>query len=193
HGCLRIFRRMFLRPALLSLTVLLATAQFARDAEQPEQAQMAQARQSSVIGEYTDAAEQLVDEALSYLGIRYRFGGTSPATGLDCSGLVLNVFRNAVGLDLPRTAREMANLGDKIGRQDLKPGDLVFFNTMRRTFSHVGIYLGDGKFDHAPSSGGKVRVESIATRYWPQRFTGARRLVDDADALTPSAKLASLR
>ena len=106
---------------------------------------------------------------------------------------MLNVFRNAVGLDLPRTAREMANLGDKIGRQDLKPGDLVFFNTMRRTFSHVGIYLGDGKFVHAPSSGGKVRVESIATRYWAQRFTGARRLVDDADALTPSAKLASLR
>lgn len=87
----------------------------------------------------------------------------------------------------------MANLGDKIGRQDLKPGDLVFFNTMRRTFSHVGIYLGDGKFVHAPSSGGKVRVESIATRYWAQRFTGARRLVDDADALTPSAKLVSLR
>ena len=184
---------MFLRPALLSLTVLLASAQFAHAAEQPEQAQTAQAKQSSVIGEYTDAAGQLVDEALSYLGIRYRFGGTSPATGLDCSGLVLNVFRNAVGLDLPRTAREMANLGDKIGRQDLKPGDLVFFNTMRRTFSHVGIYLGDGKFVHAPSSGGKVRVESIATRYWAQRFTGARRLVDDADALTPSAKLASLR
>ena len=118
-----------------------------------------------MIGEYTHAAEQLVDGALSYLGIRYRFGGTSPATGLDCSGLVLNVFRNAVGLDLPRTAREMANLGDKIGRQELKPGDLVFFNTMRRTFSHVGIYLGDGKFVHAPSSGGKVRVESISTAY----------------------------
>ncbi|MDX9885246.1 C40 family peptidase [Thauera sp.] len=182
---------MFLRPALLSLTLLLTSAPFAHAAEQ--QAQTVQAAQKSVIGEYTAVAEQLVDEALSYLGIRYRFGGTSPETGLDCSGLVLNVFRNAVGLDLPRTAREMANVGDKIGRQELKPGDLVFFNTMRRTFSHVGIYLGDGKFVHAPSSGGKVRVESISTRYWAQRFNGARRLVDDGDVLTPSAKLASLR
>ena len=184
---------MFLRPALLSLTVLLASAQFAHDAEQPAQAQAAKATQNSVIGEYTHAAEQLVDEALSYLGIRYRFGGTSPATGLDCSGLVLNVFRNAVGLDLPRTAREMANLGDKIGRQELKPGDLVFFNTMRRTFSHVGIYLGDGKFVHAPSSGGKVRVESISTAYWAKRFNGARRLIDEGEAIAPSAKWVSLR
>ena len=184
---------MFLRPALLSLTVLLASAQFAHAAEQPAQAQAAQATQNSVIGEYTHAAEQLVDEALSYLGIRYRFGGTSPATGLDCSGLVLNVFRNAVGLDLPRTAREMANLGDKIGRQELKPGDPVFFNTMRRTFSHVGIYLGDGKFVHAPSSGGKVRVESISTAYWAKRFNGARRLIDEGEAIAPSAKWVSLR
>ena len=184
---------MFLRPALLSLTVLRASAQFAHAAEQPVHAPEARAKQNSVIGEYTVAAEHLVDEALSYLGIRYRFGGTSPETGFDCSGLVLNVFRNAVGLDLPRTAREMANVGDKIGRQELKPGDLVFFNTMRRTFSHVGIYLGDGKFVHAPSSGGKVRVENISTTYWAQRFNGARRLVEDGDALNRSAKFVSLR
>ena len=184
---------MFLRPALLTLTVLLASAQFARAAEPPAQAGATKVTQSSVLGEYTDAAEQLVDEALSYLGIRYRFGGTSPATGLDCSGLVLNVFRNAVGLDLPRTAREMANLGDKVGRQDLKPGDLVFFNTMRRTFSHVGIYLGEGKFVHAPSSGGKVRVENISTRYWAQRFNGARRLLDEGDSFDAAARLVSAR
>ena len=117
--------------------------------------------------------------------MRYRSGGTSPETGLDCSGLVLNVFRNAIGFDLPRTAAEMARMGDKIGRKDLKPGDLVFFNTMRRTFSHVGIYLGDGKFVHAPSSGGKVRVEAISTNYWSKRFNGARRLIDEGS--TPSA------
>jgi cell wall-associated NlpC family hydrolase len=184
---------MFLRPALLTLTVLLASAQFAHAAEPPAQAGATKVTQSSVLGEYTDAAEQLVDEALSYLGIRYRFGGTSPATGLDCSGLVLNVFRNAVGLDLPRTAREMANLGDKVGRQDLKPGDLVFFNTMRRTFSHVGIYLGEGKFVHAPSSGGKVRVENISTRYWAQRFNGARRLLDEGGSFDAAARLVSAR
>lgn len=184
---------MFLRPALLTLTLLLASAQFAHAAEQPAQSGAAQVTQSSVLGEYTDAAQQLVDEALSYLGIRYRFGGTSPATGLDCSGLVLNVFRNAVGLDLPRTAREMAKLGDQVGRQDLKPGDLVFFNTMRRTFSHVGIYLGEGKFVHAPSSGGKVRIESISTRYWAQRFNGARRLLDEGDTLDVAASMISVR
>ena len=147
---------------------------------------------ASAFDEYATAAEQLVDEALSYLGIRYRFGGTSPATGFDCSGLVLNVFRNALGLDLPRSASEMASLGDKIGKKDLKPGDLVFFNTMRRTFSHVGIYLGDGKFVHAPSSGGKVRVESIATAYWAKRFNGARRLVDE-DSFGLSAQLIGTR
>ncbi|WEN42545.1 Murein DD-endopeptidase MepH [Thauera sp. GDN1] len=183
---------MFLRPALLSLALLLASAPFAHAAEQPEQA-VAQVEQSSVIGEYTVVAEQLVDEALSYLGIRYRFGGTSPATGLDCSGLVLNVFRNAVGLNLPRTAGEMAKLGDRIGRQELKPGDLVFFNTMRRAFSHVGIYLGDGKFVHAPSSGGKVRVENISNRYWAQRFNGARRLLDEGDTLHDAARMVAIR
>jgi cell wall-associated NlpC family hydrolase len=87
----------------------------------------------------------------------------------------------------------MASLGDKIGKQDLKPGDLVFFNTMRRTFSHVGIYLGDGKFVHAPSSGGKVRVENIAaTAYWAKRFNGARRLVDE-ESLGLSAQVMRTR
>jgi cell wall-associated NlpC family hydrolase len=139
---------------------------------------------------YTQAAEELVDQAMSYLGIRYRFGGTSPETGLDCSGLVLNVFRNAIGLDLPRTASEMARMGETIKRQELKPGDLVFFNTMRRAFSHVGIYLGDGQFVHAPSSGGKVRVESMGSSYWAGRFNGARRLVDDGSTTTAGLMLA---
>ncbi|HMY79991.1 MAG TPA: C40 family peptidase, partial [Thauera aminoaromatica] len=128
---------MFFRTSLPALLASFALALPAQGAE-PAPAQREHAFQaSSAFEEYTTAAEQLVDEALSYLGIRYRFGGTSPATGFDCSGLVLNVFRNAVGLDLPRSASEMASLGDKIGKQDLKPGDLVFFNTMRRTFSHV--------------------------------------------------------
>lgn len=135
--------------------------------------------QAPAFQRYTQAAGELVDQAMGYLGIRYRFGGTSPETGLDCSGLVMNVFRNAIGLDLPRTASEMARMGENIGRQELKPGDLVFFNTMRRAFSHVGIYLGDGQFVHAPSSGGKVRVENMANSYWSERFNGARRLIDD--------------
>ncbi len=134
---------------------------------------------ASSVGSYTDAVQELAIEALSHLGIRYRWGGESRETGLDCSGLVRNVFRNAIGLDLPRTAAEMAAVGDRIKRSELQPGDLVFFNTMRRTFSHVGIYLGEGKFVHAPSSGGKVRVESMHVSYWSKRFNGGRRLLDD--------------
>lgn len=136
---------------------------------------------------YTSSAQNLVNEGMSYLGIRYRFGGTSPETGLDCSGLVQSVFRNALGLDLPRTAREMARQGDKVGKQELKPGDLVFFNTMRRAFSHVGIYLGDGRFLHSPSSGGGVRVEDMSASYWVKRFNGGRRLVDETNPVTITA------
>lgn len=138
-----------------------------------------------LIERYGNAAQELMNQGMEYLGIRYRFGGNSPATGLDCSGLVQNVFRNALGLNLPRTAREMARLGDKVGRQDLKPGDLVFFNTMRRTFSHVGIYMGEGRFLHAPASGGRVRIDEIGERYWSQRFNGARRLLPEVDVMLP--------
>ncbi len=132
------------------------------------------------IQRYTTAAQELVDEALGHLGIPYRFGGTSAVTGLDCSALVQRVFRNALGLDMPRTAAEMAQVGDRIGKDDLMPGDLVFFNTMRRTFSHVGIYLGNNQFLHAPSAGGKVRVDDMSESYWLHRFTGARRVMPQA-------------
>lgn len=189
---LRIFRAMPIRPPFLALLLSLSVVHPVHASK--EVAPLAIAPQeASILDEYGDAASQLVDQALSYLGIRYRFGGVSPATGLDCSGLVLNVFRNALGLDLPRTAREMARLGDKIGRHDLKPGDLVFFNTMRRTFSHVGIYLGDDKFVHAPARGGKVRVESISDRYWSQRFNGARRLLDESGAAGEHGDVISAR
>ncbi len=126
-----------------------------------------------------DQAEELIDYGLRYLGVRYRRGGTSPETGFDCSGLVQRVFRAAAGLELPRTTGDMARLGERVDRNELRPGDLVFFNTMRRTFSHVGIYLGDGRFLHAPSSGGVVRVDEMSGRYWTTRFNGARRLIPE--------------
>jgi cell wall-associated NlpC family hydrolase len=135
--------------------------------------------EGDLVGRYAVTAQDLINLGMDYLGIRYRRGGTTPETGLDCSGLVQNVFRNALGLDLPRTARDMARMGDKIGLQDLKPGDLVFFNTMRRAFSHVGIYVGDGRFLHAPASGGTVRIEEIGKSYWTRRFNGARRLLPE--------------
>lgn len=127
-------------------------------------------------------AEDLMNSGLQYMGIRYRFGGTSAETGFDCSGLVHRVFMDALGLNLPRTAREMSNMGERIDPAELKPGDLVFFKTMRHTFSHVGIYLGDNRFLHSPSAGGKVRVEDMTEGYWRSRFNGARRLVGDEQA-----------
>ncbi len=130
---------------------------------------------------YADQAHDLISQALKYLGIGYRRGGSSPETGFDCSGLVQRIFRNAAGLELPRTAADMARLGEKVGRDQLRPGDLVFFNTMRRAFSHVGIYVGEGRFLHAPSSGGVVRMDAISGRYWTTRFNGARRLLTDSE------------
>lgn len=128
----------------------------------------------------TDRIAAMLDSGLNFLGIKYRFGGNGPETGgFDCSGLVKKIFSDALGVNLPRTAVQMAQMGEKVGRQDLKPGDLVFFNTMRRTFSHVGIYLGDSKFLHAPSAGGVVRVDDIDNAYWQRHFTGARRMVSD--------------
>ncbi len=116
---------------------------------------------------------------MSLVGINYRRGGSSPENGLDCSGLVRYVFREARGTELPRTSAEISKLGESVDKKDLQPGDLVFFNTLRKAFSHVGIYLGDNKFIHAPSSGGAVRIESMDMAYWRARFNGARRIEDD--------------
>lgn len=129
-------------------------------------------------------ATELVIRALGLLGVNYKWGGNSPETGLDCSGLVKHVFHEAAGLVLPRRAEEMSRAGEPIARSELKPGDLVFFNTLRRAFSHVGIYIGDGRFVHAPSSGGKVRVERLSEAYWAKRFNGARRVITPGDGIT---------
>jgi cell wall-associated NlpC family hydrolase len=121
-------------------------------------------------------ATELVDDALGLMGIRYRFGGNTPSSGFDCSGMVRYVFQNTLGLDLPRRAEEISRVGVKVDRDELKPGDLVFYKTLRRAFSHVGIYLGNNRFIHAPSAGGAVRVEDMNERYWVTRFNGARRV-----------------
>jgi hypothetical protein len=124
-----------------------------------------------------DVGAEVVLRALSLLGVNYRWGGNSPQTGLDCSGLVHLVYRDALGLILPRRSEEMSRAAGSIDTAELQPGDLVFFNTLRRAFSHVGIYIGDGQFIHAPSAGGAVRVERIDQSYWARRFDGARRVV----------------
>ncbi len=126
----------------------------------------------------TDLASELVLSAMNFLGVPYRRGGTSEETGFDCSGFTRHVFENSVGLILPRRAAEQARSPQLVPVQqqaELKPGDLVFFNTLRQTFSHVGIYIGDNKFIYSPRAGGSVRVEDMRQAYWQQRYNGARR------------------
>ena len=118
----------------------------------------------------------VINTAMGMIGIPYRFGGTSAETGFDCSGFVRAIYQDTMGHLLPRKADDQAKATQKIDKKELKPGDLVFFNTMRRTFSHVGIYVGDGQFIHSPSKGKSVRVENMNTSYWAKRFNGARRV-----------------
>ena len=122
------------------------------------------------------AQHPLTKQGLEHLGVKYRYGGTSPERGFDCSGLIHYSAQASWGLTLPRRARDMASVGEQVQVSELVVGDLVFFNTLGHRYSHVGIYLGDSYFVHAPSSGGQVRVESMAVRYWKQRYTGARRI-----------------
>lgn len=126
-----------------------------------------------------ETVQDMLGKALDLIGVRYRRGGASPETGFDCSGFVNHVFREGLGLYLPHNAKQIAKEGEAVSKSDLQPGDLVFFNTMRRAFSHVGIYLGDNKFVHAPRSGGVVRVEDMNESYWKKRFNGARRFTAD--------------
>jgi cell wall-associated NlpC family hydrolase len=169
-----------LRPSVLALFALVVAAVPAR-AQQPA------------------VASEVVFGALSHLGVPYRFGGNDPQRGFDCSGLVRHVFMQAAALDLPRRSEDMARLGVPLEVADLAPGDLVFFNTRGRRYSHVGIYVGDGRFVHAPARRGQVRVEPLASRWWQARFNGARRLLLAAvtdgptpllqDALAPASVL----
>lgn len=123
-------------------------------------------------------AHDLVVYAFGLIGVAYRFGGESPEDGLDCSGLVRHVFQQVTGVTLPRTAKEMSRVGGSVAKAELVPGDLVFFNTRRFAFSHVGIYVGDARFVHAPRRGRDVEIASLDNAYWRQRFDGARRLID---------------
>ncbi len=124
----------------------------------------------------TDKASELVFTALGFMGVPYRRGGNTAETGFDCSGFVKAMYEQTVGLILPRRAEQQAATTQKIERSELQPGDLVFFNTMRRAFSHVGIYVGEGKFIHSPKPGAEVRVEDMGVSYWNRRFDGARRV-----------------
>jgi cell wall-associated NlpC family hydrolase len=144
----------------------------------------------------------LTSSALGLIGIRYKWGGATPESGLDCSGLVQFVFQQVTGVTLPRSAKELSRIGEQVTRSDLQPGDLVFFNTRRFAFSHVGIYVGDNRFIHAPRRGREVEVATIDDRYWQKHFNGARRLIGvlpemmpkliaDAEASSPVAAVSA--
>ncbi|MGG5151428.1 MULTISPECIES: C40 family peptidase [Alcaligenes] len=134
----------------------------------------------------------LATTALNFLGVKYSFGGDAPSTGFDCSGLVSYVAEKSLGLKLPRQSKDIAKEGISVNRSELRKGDLVFFNTRGARFSHVGIYLGDDKFVHAPRTGAVVRVESMQVGYWKKRYNGARRLAA-ADTQQSEARLRSVK
>ncbi len=144
-------------------------------------AQIDQVRQSVSM-----KASELVFTSMGFLGVPYRRAGNTAESGFDCSGFVRAMYKQTIGLVLPRKAEQQAAATEKIERADLKPGDLVFFNTMRRAFSHVGIYVGEGKFIHSPKPGSEVRVEDMGLAYWKHRFDGARRVQTVASDSTAS-------
>lgn len=131
---------------------------------------------SSRIGGLVDRAGELVLNAFGFLGIPYTWGGSTPETGFDCSGFVQYVFRQAAGLVLPRSSFDQIRQGVAVEREDLRPGDLVFFNTMRATASHVGIYIGENRFIHSPRRGKTVEIADFTNSYWQARYDGARRM-----------------
>jgi cell wall-associated NlpC family hydrolase len=154
----------------------------------------AQAEGQALVRQMRDTASELVISAMNFIGLPYRRGGTGGldgSEGFDCSGFTRHVFEHSLGLVLPRRADEQARASglSSVLRTELKPGDLVFFNTLRHTFSHVGIYVGDGKFIHAPRSGSEVRIEDMRKAYWDRRFTGARRVDAVEVKVLPAADL----
>jgi cell wall-associated NlpC family hydrolase len=176
---------------LLALLLVIGSFQapvvLAQSATEPEAtnritsvaSQLANTVTSSVV----DGTESLINNAMQLIGVRYRWGGNTPQSGLDCSGFVRYVFNDTFGFLLPRKSAQMSQVGLEIRKDELRPGDLVFFNTMRHAFSHVGIYVGDNKFIHAPSRGKSIRVDDMTKAYWEKRYNGARRM-EGFDAMT---------
>lgn len=171
----------FCRISLSSALFLLAGLTYADEAAIPE------TPQKSLLENSVSKAQGMMSYALSLVGVKYRYGGSSPETGLDCSGFVSHVFKQAAGLVLPHNAKAISMFGKKITISELQPGDLVFYNTMRHTYSHVGIYLGDNKFVHASVTGRGVEVVDMKESYWVKRFNGARRMLTSQLPFAPAS------
>lgn len=167
---------------LLPTVLLLFSAAASADEIGPAPAAAPLAQEARAAPETRPASPvaNLLIHALSMIGVQYKFGGNSAESGFDCSGFVRYIFQEAAGLNLPRDSYGMSKLGDTVDPNQLVPGDLLFYNTLRRRFSHVAIYIGEGRFVHAPSRGKSVEIVDMSDRYWKNRFNGARRLLQPA-------------
>jgi cell wall-associated NlpC family hydrolase len=183
---LGILRRRLLLALLAGATTAMASGASAQDSLGRSFADAAATTVKDAAETAFHSAQDLTSAALGLIGIRYKWGGNTPATGLDCSGLVRYVFQQVTGVTLPRTARDMSHLGTQVALADLQPGDLVFFDTRRTAFSHVGIYLGGNRFVHAPRRGREVEVATLDSGFWQQRFNGARRMIGVLPGLLPA-------
>lgn len=159
-------------PIALALALLALPASADDSSPPPDFARTTPQSADSIIGQ----TQELALRALSFIGVRYKWGGTSPDTGFDCSGLIRYVYAQITGQSLQGNAQEISRVGQSVDKSELQPGDLVFFNTLRKPFSHVGIYLGESRFVHSPSRGGNVEIVDMSQRYWRNRYNGARRL-----------------
>lgn len=159
----------------LSLASLLALLLVACTSPSPRPSAETIAQQALPVSE---KGNEVALYAMSLLDIGYRFGGKNPEAGFDCSGMVSYIYGRAVGIKVQGSAADIAREGRSIERSLLRPGDLVFFNTRNFPFSHVGIYLGDARFIHAPSTNGRVRIDRLSDSYYAQRFQAARTYFD---------------
>ncbi len=190
-------KALLLKPLGLALGLTISMSTFAVDAPAeaavPKESMFQTGRfyiyraSDRLVDTVSGKSEELIDRAMEVIGVRYRWDTELPQSGLDGSSFVGYVFKDKLGFLLPRKSTQMSRVGKPINRDELQPGDLVFFNTMRLTFSHVGIYVGDNKFIHSPSKGTTVRVDDLGSLYWDKRFDGARRL-DGSDSLNDSER-----
>ena len=155
-----------------------ATTQKPRESLGSMQSHRLEDADSTVVRDLSQVSNEVIIRAISLVGTPYRYGGTHPDTGLDCSGLIDFVFLEAAGLKLPRTTRELIDIDAKaVDRGDLQAGDLIYFNSRGGRVSHIGIYVGEERFVHAPSTGGLVRIDKLNTPYWTRFYVGAKRVL----------------
>ncbi len=184
----RMTGNLFRRRLGLGLVSLLPLALIGCGSTRPPVSTPARTPSATPVPMLGDNGMEVVLQAMVQVGTPYRWGGNTPDEGFDCSGLVVHVYQEAIGLRLPRTSRALGQTGIPVRPDRLHEGDLVFFNTLGRRNSHVGIYAGDGRFIHAPSSGAKVRLEPMANRYWSRRFDGARRIIGSPAAASAAQR-----